>query len=87
MKAIWKFSLKLSDGAQEVSMPAHAALVHFAMQDDVPCFWAQVDPSAPKEPRVFSVHGTGHPVPEDRAYRGTCEHGQFVWHLFESVFP
>lgn len=83
MRTVWKFPLKLSDRAQEVSMPANAAIVHFAMQGDVPCVWAWVDPKAARENRYFSIHDTGHPMPEDHGYRGTALHGNFVWHLCE----
>lgn len=85
MKSVWKFTLELSDGAQQISMPDNALVVHFAMQNDTPCLWAHVDPAAKKESRFFSVHGTGHPIPDDRVHRGTCQHGQFVWHLLEQV--
>lgn len=85
MRSVWKFTLELSDGAQQLSMPTGASVVHFAMQGDTPCFWAHVHPSAPKETRFFAVHGTGHPIADDRVHRGTCQHGQYVWHLFESV--
>lgn len=85
MRSVWKFTLELSDGVQQVSMPINGDIVHFAMQGDVPCLWAHVDPMAEKETRFFSVHGTGHPLPDDPVHHGTCHHGQFVWHLFETV--
>lgn len=83
MKTVWKYELMLSDRAQEVSMPLHAAVVHFAVQGNVPCLWALVDPDGDRETRYFSVHGTGHPINDSLGYRGTCLSGQFVWHLFE----
>ena len=85
MKTIWKFELLLSGRPQEVKMPANASIVHFSMQGDVPCFWAYVDPEVIRENRYFAIHGTGHPIPDDRGYRGTCQHGAFVWHLFEQL--
>jgi hypothetical protein len=58
-----------------------------AQQDDNPTLWAEVDPTAPTEPRTFEIFGTGHPIHEDmgveRAYVGTCFIGSFVWHVYE----
>lgn len=82
---MWKFQLELSSGSQQISMPDVADVVHFEMQGEKPCIWAHVDPNADRETRYFSIYGTGHPIPDDLVYHKTCQHGQFVWHLFEAV--
>src|SRR5260370_973455 len=41
---------------------------------------------APKVPRRFQVFGTGHPLPQNARYVGTCPRvSGLVWHLFELV--
>jgi hypothetical protein len=50
-------------------------------------FWAEHDPSAEAVPRVFQVYGTGHPLPPEARYVGTCPRTAdgLVWHLYELV--
>jgi hypothetical protein len=84
MRTIWKFELEIADDPQTVEMPQGAEIVHVAAQNGVLCFWAIVEPSSPKEPRSFIVHGTGHPIGNVvRTYRGTALMRPFVWHVFE----
>lgn len=84
MRTIFKYPLRLSGGEQLVrTMPADAFPLHFAMQGDTPTVWCLVDPENAQIDRYFTVVGTGHPIPNGSSYLGTCQHGQFVWHLFE----
>jgi hypothetical protein len=48
-------------------------------------FWAEHDPSMTAHLRAFRVFGTGHPLPDEAAWCGTCDRTPdgFVWHLFE----
>lgn len=52
-------------------------------------FWAEHVSSRPAEDRVFTVIGTGHPVPDGAAYVGTAPRTRegLVWHLFELTQP
>ena len=83
MKTIWKFSLKLTNGIQTVSMPVGSKVVHFEMQQGAPAIWALVDSVSPVENRMFEILGTGHEIGFDRHWAGTCQDGVYVWHLFE----
>lgn len=86
MSVIWKFPLRLSGGEQLVrTMPTGAKPVRLAMQNGVPTLWCLCDEKAAQTDRRFVVVGTGHPVPEDYEYIGTCDDGPYVWHAFEVV--
>ena len=48
-------------------------------------FWAEHTEGAPEVARQFRVFGTGHPLPPNARYIGTCPRTRegLVWHLFE----
>jgi hypothetical protein len=48
-------------------------------------FWAEHVSGAPEVARAFQVFGTGHPLPADARYVGTCPRtpAGIVWHLYE----
>jgi hypothetical protein len=48
-------------------------------------FWAESAEGAPQVTRAFQVFGTGHPLPEDAKWRGTCARTPqgLVFHLYE----
>ena len=48
-------------------------------------FWAEHTKGAPQIKRAFQVFGTGHPLPDDAQWIGTCPRtdGGFIWHLYE----
>lgn len=83
MKKIFKYPLKV-EGEQKITMPEKAKILSFQFQDDTPCIWAMVDPTAKVEARTFYILGTGHEVPPlfFFNYIGTAQHNGFVWHLF-----
>jgi hypothetical protein len=86
MNAIWKFPFEITDDF-EIFMPKGAQLLSVAMQGDVPCIWAIVDPAAPKEMRKFHLSGTGHELDEQYTkalYVGSFQMkgGALVFHLF-----
>lgn len=82
MRTIWKYTLAITDAVQNVPMPRNPNIVRFDMQNGVPCVWALVESHNPVETHSFRVFGTGHPIPEDSRYVGTCKDGGYVWHLF-----
>lgn len=86
MRRVYKYPLELVDHPQLVHMPGDAAIVHFAMQGDIPTIWAIVDPYlSSREARNFVIRGTGHNLNEELHYIGTTQHDAFVWHLFEEI--
>lgn len=48
-------------------------------------FWAEHVSGAPEVARAFQVFGTGHPLPDNARYVGTCPRTRegIVWHLYE----
>lgn len=83
MLVIYKWQLTVSRH-QEVVMQRGARILTVQNQGGMLCLWAIVNPEAPTESRYFSVFGTGHPhesFPQN--YIGTCQQGQYVWHVFE----
>jgi hypothetical protein len=84
MKSIWKFELTFSGDIQEVSMPKDAVVLpFFAVRDGTPTFWAEIDTEKPISLRYFRIYGTGHKIDKNDRYIKSCEHGLFIWHLFE----
>lgn len=87
MKAIWKYSLGMTD-KQTIEMPAGAEILCVQEQLKRPCVWAAVESTAPMESRTFFIVGTGHELPDFNAkYIGTWQeqNGYLVWHLFEKI--
>ncbi len=96
MKAIYKYPLQIVD-QQTLYLPKGAELLSVQEQDRQLMLWAIVDLSAPVEPRLFSVYGTGNSFYSDtmRArYIGTAQIQVIpgvgatnpmmaVWHVFE----
>lgn len=82
MKAIYKFAVKTA-----ILMPVGARILALQVQHGIPMLWAICDTSAPTEPRLFNVRGTGFEfeAADEGAYVGTWQEsgGAFVWHLFE----
>jgi hypothetical protein len=92
-KTIWKFELAI-DNKSVILMPKGAEILSVQLQNNSPVIWAQVNPTElDKEPRVFEMFGTGHPVPcdigIDRKFLGTIqpiENGfSFAFHIFERI--
>lgn len=69
---------------QSIEMPAGAQVLTLQMQGGIPCLWALIDESMPKQERHFKVVGTGWLLDDDPGmYIGTFQDGSFVWHVFE----
>lgn len=51
-------------------------------------FWAEHDEGALEYPAAFQVAGTGHPLPDEAVYVGTCPRVRgLVWHLYRLPVP
>lgn len=86
MKQIWKYPLQ-KETVQEVRMPVGAKILYCAMQNDVICLWALVNPENDKQLRTVAIFGTGHDIPHnitERDYYGTVLLNQdtLVLHIF-----
>lgn len=81
---IWKFPIDA--GCNSIQAPRGAKLLTVQMQHGSPTVWAEVDPTAPIEPVLIEVFGTGHVIEEgERTYVGTfqMQGGALVFHLYQ----
>lgn len=88
---IWKYELELTD-QQIISLPKGAKILTLQTQrkdegeEPRPFIWAEVNPEAPQEERVFCTLGTGKNIPtaffEQTDYVGTYQQEPFVWHVY-----
>lgn len=87
MRTIWKFPLKI--GENLIQMPEGARPLTVQVQEGDVCLWADVLVDAPPEPRIFTLYGTGHPLPtiEYIQYIGTVqlEEWGLVFHVYEKL--
>lgn len=86
MKKIFKYPIEVTD-EQVVLLPTGAKILTIQSQGDIPCIWALVDPTAPRNEAVnIRIHGTGHDVPdsENLEYVNTFQMmgGRLVFHSF-----
>jgi hypothetical protein len=83
MDKIYKFPLKVVGGVQILLLPQSSTILATDDQDNIPTLWCAVDPNLPMQPRYFLLIGTGHTIPENAQYLGTCVGTDFVWHVYE----
>lgn len=85
-KTIWKFELEIADD-QTIEMPVDSEILTVQTQNEIPCIWALVDPTAEKEIRHIKIYGTGHDIPynQPKKYLGTFQlkNGAIVFHVCE----
>ena len=85
---IYKYSFSICDEFI-LEMPYGAVILSAFYQNNIPCLWAQVDPSRKLQKRKFMIFGTGHYI--DTIYN--LKHiatfpefdGTLIWHLFEVI--
>jgi hypothetical protein len=86
MRVVHKF--KLPAPTSVIEMDPTGIVRRVGAQGDDLFVWAEVDPNAKKEPRVFHVYGTGFPVVDGDEYLGTAVMkgalgSELVWHAYE----
>jgi hypothetical protein len=87
---IFKYRAPVLDEGHVV-MPVGAKILTVQVQhvwgpedDEVPFFWALVDPSQPLHDHKYSVRGTGHPADDLGPYIGTIQPSNgLVFHYFD----
>ena len=86
MKAIWKYSIQISDSII-VDMPEGAEILTVQTQNNIACIWAKVDDNKVMVQRHLQMIGTGHDITDRKIgkYIGTfqIEGGVLVFHLFD----
>lgn len=62
-----------------------AIVRHVDMQGGLITLWIEkLKPQDDFDPaRMFRIFGTGHEIPPDYKYVGSCIDGSFVWHVYE----
>jgi hypothetical protein len=95
-RRVLRYEVSAEPASQVVTMPFYSQILACAAKggfsDPVRVeFWAECDEGREAElaPRIFRVFGTGHDLPEDALWRGTCPRlpdGR-VAHLYELEIP
>lgn len=87
MRRIFKYPLQITD-IQYVMMPKGAEILSVAVQNEIVCLWALVNPELQYVSREIRIVGTGNPAPDGNVrFIGTVLmlDGQLVWHVFEEL--
>lgn len=90
IKKIFKYPLRLIrlTDTQTIQIPNGSTLLWVAVQNDVICLWAMVDPEQAMTTRTIVIIGTGNPICDMALdYVGTVMQGPYVWHVFEDKEP
>jgi hypothetical protein len=68
-----------------LELPVGARVLTAKEQGNDICIWAEVDPSAELETRIFSIVETGKDIPQNASYVGTAFlfNGSYVAHVYE----
>jgi hypothetical protein len=82
MRRMLKYKMADVGGGAVHHMPSGAAIKMIGMQHDELYAWASTSPG-PTVERHFITVGTGHNIREDAEYVGSCQDGNYVWHVFE----
>jgi len=86
VRRMFRYTVPVDDTAWTFDLtsdPVHVA--NGSTLDEVE-FWAEFTDDAPRTERYFQVFGTGHPLPANARWVGTCPRvSGLVWHLFEIV--
>jgi hypothetical protein len=83
---MYRYEVPVDDQAHEFRLTCHPVAVANSRWGTVE-FWAE-HADDPGVTRWFRAFGTGHPLPEDAQWVGTCPRTPdgLVWHLYE-VYP
>lgn len=85
MIAVWKFPIEVTRD-QTIEVPDNPKVLHVGLDPEgTPCLWCQVLTTNERVKLPVSVVGTGHPVPQGRAHRGSFIDGPFVWHVYTPI--
>lgn len=86
MEKIYKYPLEITD-EQVIMLPTGAKILTIQAQNDIPCFWAMVNPTAPNDMAItIRIFGTGYEIKDTDylEYIGTFQiyNGTLVFHVF-----
>lgn len=72
MKTIYKYILPNIGIKETIDIYENYEIIHFEMQNEIPCFWAMVNTENQLVKKDFLIIGTGQGVPERGWYVKTC---------------
>jgi hypothetical protein len=87
-RRMYRFAVPVDDQAHIIPLshnPVAVAAREYGAYQFAVEFWAEHTEDAHPVRRAFQVFGTGHPLPEDAKWTGTCPRmpSGLVWHLYE----
>jgi hypothetical protein len=84
-RAMFRYEVPIDDEAHKFRLRGNPVAVAMATSGRAVEFWAEHDTSQSECDQAFRVYGTGHPLPADAEWVGTCPRTPdgLVWHLFE----
>lgn len=82
-RTIWKYEIEITD-SQTISLPSQHKIIHFGLDpNQVPCIWAEVNPTNSVVNVEIRLVGTGHPIDFNHfSYLGSFNQSVFVWHIY-----
>lgn len=86
MRVVHKYKLKLHEHTV-IEAPKGSKLRVVGSQGADVMVWIEkpVEGDGENEMAIFEIYGTGHDIPEGRAYQGTAFVGPFVWHVYALI--
>ena len=82
-RQVFRYIVPVDDRPHVINLTGDPLYVNVTEMIDEVEFWAEHDMGAPEYPATFQVFGTGHPLPDDARYVGTCPRVRgLVWYLY-----
>ena len=90
IRKIYRYEIHADEKTFKLSMPRYADILSVQIQDNTPCFWAEVSPDTEPVIRTFEVFTTGQDIHYDmgvrREYVGTFQRADgAAFHLYERI--
>jgi len=84
-RRMFRYSVRIDDQPHLIELTGNPVAVAAASDWRSVEFWAEHTEGAPLAKRAFQVFGTGHPLPENARWVGTCARtaAGLVWHLYD----
>ena len=84
-RAMFRYEVPIDDQPHTIPLARDPVAVAAATSWFAVEFWAERPERATMVKRTFQVFGTGHPLPENAHWVGTCARSAegLVWHLYE----
>jgi len=85
MRSMFRYAVPIDDQAYEIYLTSEPVAVANSTRTSLE-FWAEHNDDS-GQLRYFQVFGTGHPLPKNAQWIGTCPRTAdgLVWHLYELI--